>query len=156
MEGQARRRRDDPFQWSFWHSKRIRNQRTVLLVRPYTSVATLMSARSLFTIPAPISHWLPICSLRDGQMVVAPFGKNEGLVRPWGRSTVQRPLGSVSRHGRSIFRQEATASLLFPRLGEINSRCLRVFATGGISPFMDRWPFDRVLLLISAGTLRDK
>lgn len=32
--GAARRRRDDPFQWSSWHSGRIRNQETILLVGP--------------------------------------------------------------------------------------------------------------------------
>jgi len=71
---------------------------------------------------------------------------------------VQHPLDSgisISRRGRSIFRRDATAPLLFPRLGEINSRCLRVFATGGISSFIDRRPFDRVLLFISVGILRD-
>jgi len=77
---------------------------------------------------------------------------------PGSEVPVQHPLGSgisISRRGCSIFRRDAAAPLLFPRLGEINSRCLRVFATGGISPFIDCRPFDRVLLLISVGILRD-
>lgn len=96
---------------------------------------------------------------RDGQMAVAPFGKDEGPVRPRGRSPRPAPVGFREIHltTRPLDLPPASRpfSLLFPRLGEINSRCLRVFAAG-ISPFMDRPPFDRVLLLISAGILRDK
>jgi len=128
------------------------------LVHSYKSIAALASARSLFTIPAPISHSLPICCKRDGQMVGRPpLARTEDPFDLRGEALVQRSSSSrrsISRRGRSIFHHEAP--LLFPRLGEINSRCLRVFATGGISPFIDRRPFDRVLLLISAGILRDK
>lgn len=93
----------------------------------------------LFARPAPVSHSPPIRShetdkwwsltLARTKDSFEPRGESPFTADPWARR-------SISRSGTFDLPPEA-ALLLFPRLGEINSWCLRVFATGRISPFMD-------------------
>lgn len=93
-----------------------------------------VSARSLFAIPAPISHSLPIRSERrrtNGGRSLWQGRRTRSIPGAKRRPASVESGRSISRRGRSIFRREVAASLLFPRLGEINSRRLRVFADTG-------------------------
>lgn len=112
--------------------------------------------------PRPFAQALPRASFsfsvdpqpRDGQMVVAYSGKDEGLVsRTPGANRRPPPIVVGGRKIHLAIRNVPSSAgsgtlLLFPRLGEINSRCLRVLATGRRSCSF-YGSFDPVLLFIS-------
>lgn len=109
--------------------------------RLYSSSAAVLSLcyPFLFTSSTLVSHSPPIRSHETDKWRLPTLARTKDSFEAQRRISVHRRSLNQRIHLtiRTFNLSSETALLLFPRLDEINSYCLRVFATSRINPFRD-------------------